>query len=115
MGGWRSNNRPLLRSVGNSAAFPRAITHRTGGRSRENGRMARILVTEELADSGLAAMTEAGHEVDVRLGLSPSDLLEAVPGAAALVIRSAPEVTADVIEAGGGLVVGGRAGTRPAH
>ena len=72
--------------------------------------MARILVTEEIADTGLQALRDAGHEVDVRLGLSPDELLEAIPGAAALIIRSATKVTAPVIEASDGLVVVGRAG-----
>ena len=72
--------------------------------------MARILVTEELAPSGLAAMRKAGHDVDERLGLSPEELIQAVRGAAALVIRSATHVTAEVIEAGTELVVVGRAG-----
>jgi len=72
--------------------------------------MARVLVTEELAPSGLAALAGAGHEVDVGLGLGPEELLAAVPGAAALVVRSATKVTADVLEAGRDLVVVGRAG-----
>src|SRR4051812_10257834 len=72
--------------------------------------MQRVLVTERLADSGLEAMTSAGLDVDVRLGLTPSELLDAVPGAAALVIRSATKVTADVLAAGTDLVVVGRAG-----
>jgi D-3-phosphoglycerate dehydrogenase len=72
--------------------------------------MARILVTEEIADSGLQALRDAGHDVDVQLGLSPEELLTAVPGAAALIIRSATKVTAPVIEASDGLVVVGRAG-----
>jgi D-3-phosphoglycerate dehydrogenase len=72
--------------------------------------MARILVTEELSDKGLEAMAAAGHEVDVRTGLSPDELLEVVPGAAALVIRSATKVTAEVLAAGTDLVVVGRAG-----
>jgi D-3-phosphoglycerate dehydrogenase / 2-oxoglutarate reductase len=72
--------------------------------------MSRILVTEQLAESGLDALREAGHEVDVRLGLSPDELLEAVPGAYALIIRSATKVTAEVIDAGTDLVVVGRAG-----
>src|ERR1700730_14400492 len=72
--------------------------------------MARILVTEELAPSGLAALEQAGHTVDVQLGLSEESLLSAVPGAAALIIRSATQVTADVLEAGRDLVVVGRAG-----
>src|SRR2546430_17181609 len=72
--------------------------------------MARILVTEELAPSGLTAMSDAGHEVDVRLGLSPAELLDAVKGAHALVIRSATKVTAEVLDAAPELVVVGRAG-----
>jgi D-3-phosphoglycerate dehydrogenase len=72
--------------------------------------MARILVTEEIAESGLDRLRDAGHEVDVRLGLSPEALLEAVRGAEALIIRSATRVTEDVLAAGGELVVVGRAG-----
>jgi D-3-phosphoglycerate dehydrogenase len=73
--------------------------------------MARILVTEPLAEAGLDALRAAGHDVDVQLGLSPSDLLAAVAGAQALIVRSATQVTAEVIEAGRDLVVVGRAGT----
>src|SRR5438132_14126947 len=72
--------------------------------------MARILVTEEIAERGLAALKDAGHEVTVRLGLSPDELVEEVKGAAALIIRSATKVTAEVLEAGSDLVVVGRAG-----
>lgn len=73
--------------------------------------MARILVTEKLAERGLTAMAEAGHEVDIKLGLSPAELLDAMPGAHALIVRSATKVTAEVLEAGRDLVVVGRAGT----
>ncbi len=55
-------------------------------------------------------MRAAGLEVDVRTGLSPDDLLDAVRGASALVIRSATRVTEEVLAAGAGLVVVGRAG-----
>ncbi len=72
--------------------------------------MGRVLVTEKLAQTGLDVMADAGHEVDVRLGLSPDELVEAVVGAQALVIRSATTVTADVLAAGTELVVVGRAG-----
>jgi D-3-phosphoglycerate dehydrogenase len=72
--------------------------------------VARILVTEQLAERGLEAMRHAGHDVEVRLDLSPEALLEAMPGAAALVIRSATKVTAEVLAAGTDLVVVGRAG-----
>jgi D-3-phosphoglycerate dehydrogenase len=67
-------------------------------------------VTEEIADRGLDALRDAGHEVDVQLGLSPDELLAAVPGAAAIIIRSATKVTVEVLEAGTDLVVVGRAG-----
>jgi D-3-phosphoglycerate dehydrogenase len=72
--------------------------------------MSRVLVTEKLADSGLDAMRSAGLEVDVRLGLSPDELLDAVRGAHALIVRSATKVTAAVLEAADELVVVGRAG-----
>jgi len=72
--------------------------------------MARILVTEPLAESGLAQLRDAGHEVDVQHGLSPEQLLGAVAGAHALVVRSATKVTAEVFDASRDLVVVGRAG-----
>jgi D-3-phosphoglycerate dehydrogenase len=72
--------------------------------------MARILVTEELSPRGLEVMAAAGHDVDVRLGLSPEALVAAVSGASALVIRSATTVDAAVLAAGRDLVVVGRAG-----
>ena len=72
--------------------------------------MARILVTEKIADGGLQRLRDAGHDVDVQLGLTPGELVGAVPGAAALIIRSATQVTDEVLEAGTELVVVGRAG-----
>ncbi|NNE74116.1 MAG: phosphoglycerate dehydrogenase [Acidimicrobiales bacterium] len=72
--------------------------------------MARILVTEKIAESGLDMLREAGHEVDVQLDLDAETLLGAVPGAAGLIIRSATQVTAEVLTAGTDLVVVGRAG-----
>jgi len=70
--------------------------------------MARILVTEEIAEGGLDRLRAAGHEVDVQLDLCR--LLEVVKGAHALIIRSATQVTAEVLEAGTELIVVGRAG-----
>jgi D-3-phosphoglycerate dehydrogenase len=72
--------------------------------------LARVLVTEEIAEAGLERLRQAGHTVELSLSLSPDDLLEAVAGASALVIRSATQVTAAVLEAGAELVVVGRAG-----
>jgi D-3-phosphoglycerate dehydrogenase len=73
--------------------------------------MARILVTEPLAAAGLDALRAAGHDVDEQLELSADRLIAVIPGAHALIVRSATKVTADVIEAGRDLVVVGRAGT----
>jgi D-3-phosphoglycerate dehydrogenase len=72
--------------------------------------MARVLVTEKIADGGLDQLRAAGHEVDIQTGLSPDELLGAVKGAHALIIRSATTVTAEVLAAGTNLVVVGRAG-----
>jgi D-3-phosphoglycerate dehydrogenase len=72
--------------------------------------MARVLVSEKIAEGGLDVLRAAGHEVDVRLDLTPEELLEAVKGAHALIIRSATTVTAEVLDAGTDLVVVGRAG-----
>jgi D-3-phosphoglycerate dehydrogenase len=72
--------------------------------------MARILVTEPIADGGLDRLRAAGHTVEVRLQLAPDELLDAVAGAEALIIRSATQVDAAVIAAGTELVVVGRAG-----
>lgn len=72
--------------------------------------MARVLVTEEIAASGLQELRDAGHEVDVQLGLSPEALIDAVKGANALIIRSATQVDAATLEAATDMVVVGRAG-----
>lgn len=72
--------------------------------------MSRVLVTEPIAASGLEALRAAGHEVEEREGLSVPELLDAVKGAAALIVRSETQVTAEVLAAGSELVVVGRAG-----
>ncbi len=69
-----------------------------------------MLVAETLAPNGLDLMRASGLDVDVRTGLSPAELREAVVGAAALVIRSATQVDDAVLEAGSDLVLVGRAG-----
>jgi|SoiMethySBSTD1v2_1073268.scaffolds.fasta_scaffold19920_2 D-3-phosphoglycerate dehydrogenase / 2-oxoglutarate reductase len=74
------------------------------------GSMARVLVTEELAEAGLERLRAAGHDVDVRLGLTVEELNAEVVGAQALIIRSATRVTQEVVAAGTELVVVGRAG-----
>src|SRR6266511_1420140 len=71
---------------------------------------ARVLVAEQIAPRGLEALQASGLEVDERLAMSADQLLEAVQGTAALIVRSATPVTADVLEAAADLVVVGRAG-----
>ena len=72
--------------------------------------MARVLVSEKIAEKGLDVLRAAGHEVDVQLDLTPEALVEAIKGAHALIIRSATTVTPEVLDAGTDLVVVGRAG-----
>lgn len=69
----------------------------------------RVLVVEPLAEEGLALL-RADHEVDVRLGLAREDLLEALPGYDALLVRSQVQADAEAIAAGARLQVIGRAG-----
>jgi D-3-phosphoglycerate dehydrogenase / 2-oxoglutarate reductase len=72
--------------------------------------MARVLITEKLAERGLGLLAQAGHDVDVQLELSPEALNQTLPGAHALIVRSATQVTAEALEAGTDLAVVGRAG-----
>ena len=70
----------------------------------------RVLVAEQIAPRGIEALKAAGLDVDERLDLDPDQLLEAVHDAAALIVRSATPVTAEVLAAAADLVVVGRAG-----
>jgi D-3-phosphoglycerate dehydrogenase len=72
--------------------------------------MDRILVTETIAEEGLARLQAAAH-VDVRTGLDKAALLAALGEYDALVVRSATKVTEEVLAAGTRLRVVGRAGT----
>ncbi|MBI4214056.1 MAG: phosphoglycerate dehydrogenase [Chloroflexi bacterium] len=68
-----------------------------------------ILVVDPIAEDGIDVL-RSHAEVEVRLGLSPNELLQLVPKYQALVVRSETRVTADVIAAGKNLQVIGRAG-----
>jgi D-3-phosphoglycerate dehydrogenase len=70
----------------------------------------RVLVAEPIAERGLELLRSAGLEVDVQIGLTKEQLIAVLPGVAALVIRSATNVDADVLAAATDLVVVGRAG-----
>jgi D-3-phosphoglycerate dehydrogenase len=70
----------------------------------------RILICDELSPAALGILRERKLEPEVRLGLSEDDLVRAVAGVEALVVRSATRITRRVIEAAPSLRVIGRAG-----
>lgn len=72
--------------------------------------MKRVLISEPIAESGVQVLRDGGYDVDVQVGLEPASLLEAIVGAHALIVRSATQVTAEVLAAGADLEVVGRAG-----
>ncbi len=72
--------------------------------------MVRILITEEIAEAGLQKLRAAGHSVDIKIAQPAEDLERLILGAAGLIVRSATQVTAALLQAGSELVVVGRAG-----
>ncbi|HEX2504427.1 MAG TPA: phosphoglycerate dehydrogenase [Miltoncostaeaceae bacterium] len=70
----------------------------------------RVLVCEKIADAGIDYLAER-FSVDSGFDLSRDELMERVAGYDALVVRSATQVTADLIERAERLKVIGRAGT----
>jgi D-3-phosphoglycerate dehydrogenase / 2-oxoglutarate reductase len=73
--------------------------------------MHRVLVTDTIAESGLAILRAADDiEVDYRPGLKGADLLAAVAGSDALITRSGTAVTPELVNAGDRLRIVGRAG-----
>lgn len=73
--------------------------------------MKRVLVTDTLADSGLAILRAAKDlELDYRAGLKGADLLKAVAESDALITRSGTAVTQALVNAGDRLRIVGRAG-----
>ncbi len=69
-----------------------------------------MLVSEEISEKGLDLLREAGHEVDVQIGLDDAGLAAAIVGAQAIIIRSATTVSAELLSAGTDLKIVGRAG-----
>lgn len=70
----------------------------------------KVLVSEKLAEAGIKLLQDKGYEVDVKLELTPEQLIETIPDYDALIVRSATQVTREVIEAGKNLKIVGRAG-----
>ena len=71
--------------------------------------MKKILVADPIAQDGVDILKREA-EVDVRTGLSPEELIAAIPAYHALVVRSETRVTAAVFAAGKLLQAVGRAG-----
>jgi D-3-phosphoglycerate dehydrogenase / 2-oxoglutarate reductase len=69
----------------------------------------KVLIPEKLADPGIELL-ERDFEVDVRLGLSPEELLQTIGNYDGLIVRSATQVTAEVIDRADNLKAIGRAG-----
>ena len=72
--------------------------------------MARILVADPIDERGIARLSEAGHAVDVRKGLSEDELCAIVGDYEAMVVRSETKVTARIIEHAVKMLGIGRAG-----
>ncbi len=70
----------------------------------------RVLVSDPLDPNAVAAMREAGLEVDEKTDLTPEQLNDVIGEYDAIVIRSATKVRADVIDAGTRLKLVVRAG-----
>jgi D-3-phosphoglycerate dehydrogenase / 2-oxoglutarate reductase len=69
-----------------------------------------ILVTDDVTESGLQPLRDAGLTVEKRVKLPPEELLRAVAERAGLIVRSETKVTAQVMDAANALRVIGRAG-----
>ncbi|WP_276273414.1 phosphoglycerate dehydrogenase [Haloarcula litorea] len=70
----------------------------------------KVLVTDPIADAGLARLREAGYEVETAYDVEGDALLDAVADAHGLIVRSGTEVTEEVLAAAENLVIVGRAG-----
>lgn len=70
----------------------------------------KVFVADEVSDSGLQPLRDAGFSVEKRVGLSLTELRDALAGCAGLVVRSETKVTADLMDSAADLRVVGRAG-----
>ena len=70
----------------------------------------RILIADDVNESGLQPMRAAGFVVEKKTGLSPEALAKELSTAHGLVVRSETTVTAELMDSASGLRVIGRAG-----
>ncbi len=71
---------------------------------------AKILVSDDVSESGLTPLRAAGFAVDKQTGLSAEALRALIPEYDGLVVRSETKVTAQLLDAAGRLRAVGRAG-----
>lgn len=72
--------------------------------------MAKILVSDPIANEGIQILQRAGFDVDVRTGLPKDELISIIGQYDALAVRSETKVTAEVLDAATNLKIIGRAG-----
>ncbi|MFL2640721.1 MAG: phosphoglycerate dehydrogenase [Dehalococcoidia bacterium] len=70
----------------------------------------RVLVSDRIAQSGIELFRSHSVEVDEKLGLNQSELIEIIGDYDGLVVRSDTQVTKEILDAGINLQVVGRAG-----
>ncbi len=70
----------------------------------------KVLIADELSPRAVEIFRERGLQADMRTGLTPDELIAAIPAYDGLAIRSATKVTAPVLAAASRLKVVGRAG-----
>ena len=70
----------------------------------------KILVADDVSDTGLQPLRDAGFVVEKRIGLKGPELRAALADCAALVVRSETKVNADLMDSATTLRVVGRAG-----
>jgi len=71
---------------------------------------AKVLVAEKIGDSGVDLLKDAGFDVEVKTDWSDGELAERIGEYDGILIRSATELTADLLERAGRLRAVGRAG-----
>ena len=71
--------------------------------------MSKVLVSDSIDQTGIEILSQVA-QVDVKIGLSPEELVKIIPEYNALMIRSGTRVTKEIIEAGTQLKIIGRAG-----
>jgi len=72
--------------------------------------MTRVLVAENIGDSGIELLRDAGFEVDTGFDWTREQLLERIGGYAGILIRSATKLDAEALSQAGELQAIGRAG-----